>query len=457
MDLREHLKAKSGDQLRDALPLEHFANDPQLRFFLEILLLIKMTEYLPKNEKDEFLACVMTKKDEAEAGNPRKLVMALSLTALKEFDIRQQMYVIAHEAGHILLTHNVGDNNRFDDPKIWNIAIDAMINSLLNKYYGGAVQMPQRNGSTVGISVEGLKAEGHIETSKNVDELTADEVYQLIVDKAEKKGKGKGKGKGGSGQGKGGSGQGQPGDGEGEEGDSDIDKLDARRIDDHDMSLNPNNMDDEVKQVIGQMIKAAQNQQYGSVTGAFVRALQNIVKKTFPFKEVLDPMIFRKHMRFDRPSRRIHIKGMKTFIPRKKTEEFKIYVGIDCSGSCDQYIEGFLGYVMGLPQFEYVVYCDTEIKHIVKKGESIPRFVPGLGGTDLNPMLRMFEEEERKGSRVKCNFVLLTDGEIPTVTNGPKDSTMVVFTTNQLVEFAEARKPWCNIQINPDTCEVEAK
>jgi len=446
MELRDHLKAKSGDAVRDALPMEHFANNSELRFFMEILLLITMQEYIPKDPKDEFLACVGTKRDEAHPEDPRKLFMALALSKLHQFSVRQQMYIIAHEAGHILLSHNCGESTRFDDPRVWNIAIDAMINSLLNKYYSSAVEMPVQDGRTIGITVESLKADGVIETSKDVDDLTADEIYALF-EKSMKSGK---KytlvASGGSGSGKTPVG-----------GDELADKLNGNRIDEHDNSLDPKNMDGEIKQVLDQMQKAAKNEQYGSVTGAFVRKLMDIVRRQFPFKEVLDPMIYRKKSRFDRPNRRIHIQGIKTYIPRKRTEEFKIYVGIDCSGSCDQYVEGFLGYVMALPQFEAVVYCDTEIKHIVKKGEEIPKFVPGLGGTDLNPMLQMFQDIEEKERNVKTNFVLLTDGEIPDVTAGPKDSIMVVFTTHNLVHNDNARKPWINVQINPDTMEVEEK
>jgi predicted metal-dependent peptidase len=411
MDLREHIKAKSGDQVRDALPMEHFANNSELRFFMEILLLIHMQEYIPSDPKDEFLACVGTKKDETQPDNPRKLFMALALSKLGQFSIRQQMYIIAHEAGHILLSHNVGDATRFEDPKVWNIAIDAMINSLLNKYYSSAVEMPVQDGKTIGITVESLKGDNIIETGKGVDDLTADEIYGLF-DEAMKSGKkfsismsgGKGSGSGKT-----------PIDAK------DLaDALDGNRIDEHDASLDPKNLPEEVTQA-------------------------------------LDQMIYRKKSQFDRPSRRIHLQGIKTFIPRKRTEEFKIYVGIDCSGSCDNYVEGFLGYVMALPEFEQVIYCDTEVKHIVNKGENIPQFVPGLGGTDLNPMLKMFEDIEAKARNIKTNFILLTDGEIPEVTCGPRDSTMVVFTTHNFVEFAEARKQWANIQINPETCEVEEK
>jgi predicted metal-dependent peptidase len=121
------------------------------------------------------------------------------------------------------------------------------------------------------------------------------------------------------------------------------------------------------------------------------------------------------------------------------------------SGSCEHHAPDFLGYLMALPEFEAVYMIDTQIQHVVKKGEKIPEMVYGCGGTDLNPAFKICEDIEQKYKGIKKNFIILTDGEIPEVTNGPKESLTIVFTTHEEVHFKKARRKWMNIHIGEET------
>lgn len=458
-NLRSYVKGKSGDAVRDVLPLEHFANTPVLRFFMEIFLFIHMEEYVPKTADEDFFASVGSRK-EGET-NVQKLIMHTNLTRTLKLPIRQQMYLLAHEAGHVILGHLLRCD-MFDNPKLWNIAIDSVLNEILNASYSSVMEMPKSpEGKTLGVTVSSLKKQGLLKTGKPWNELSAEEIYLLMQEQGKsmspqeieemmkQMAEEMMKQLGGQPQ------SGQQGEkdtpGRGKTFEELLDELDKQRLDEHDHSLDAKNLSDEVRHQIENMIKQAKSDVYGTEAGNFVRNLMSIVPKDFPFSQVLEPIIYREKYNFSRPSRRVKMKQFPSFIPNKRQEKIKVYVGIDVSGSTDGYIEDFLGYVMALPEFEEVVYCDTQIQHIIRKGDPIPPMVPGLGGTNLNPVFERFAEHERnkKGSE-KLNFLILTDGELGAVETGPKDSNVIVFTTHCLVKYSEARRPWINIEIEPD-------
>jgi predicted metal-dependent peptidase len=422
----------SNDPVRGKLPLEHFANNPALQFFMEVFLIVGFDNYHKDNDKDNFLACVgvgrppvkdgeldkkeLNKVSEAE----RTLMITVALDRLAKFPVKQQMFILAHEAGHVLLSHLV-KCDKYDSPFRWNIAVDSEINSILLSSYGGALEQFEIDGRKAGITVESLKNEGHIETDKSADDLNAEEVYDMLKDKEDKEGKGGGGGK------------------------RTLADLDGDRVDKHDPSLNPDRLPEDVKRTIEDMLKRAENNAYGSQAGDFVRKLRKIVKKNFDFKSVLDPIFTYTKYDYNRGSRRIRIKD--AFVPRTREIDFKVYAMLDTSGSCEGQAENFLGYLLDLPQIEEICFCDTRITKVWKKGEPFPTASFGGGGTDLNEVFERWEKLEAGSRGTKMNFVALTDGEIPELTHGPRESTTIVFTSHNDVQFAGSRRPYMNVEI----------
>jgi len=184
---------------------------------------------------------------------------------------------------------------------------------------------------------------------------------------------------------------------------------------------------------------------YGNTAGNFIRDLMKAVKKTFPFRQLLNKILYKQHSDFHREHRNFKVDPF--FIPRKQGEKFKIYVMIDTSGSVYDFTEDFMGYVMALPEFEELVMIDTQIQAIYKKGDPVPRVVPGGGGTDLNEGFHRWADIE-KTAKSKCNFICLTDGEIPAITRGPIKSKTIILTTHEEVQYSNAQKKYVNYHID---------
>ena len=224
--------------------------------------------------------------------------------------------------------------------------------------------------------------------------------------------------------------------------------MDKKRFDSHDRNITNENMDQELADAINDMVRAAKQDAYGKETGSFVRALEQACKKHFPFDRILDKIIYKTKMDFSRPHRRINIPPF--FFPRRHEEAMKVYAAVDVSGSCIDYTEDFLGYIMDLPEFEAVYFFDDGIKSIVKKGEEVPKKMQGYGGTDLNPVMEEFKKIEAKAKGYKINFVVLTDGLIPSLTTGPTTSNVVVLTTEREVHYNGHARGFRNIKIKID-------
>ena len=450
MSLRDELRNRniSTDPIRNVLPFEHFALNSDLRFFMELFLMLRIEEYIPKSKDDHFYAAmVMNKKT-------KNIHMQVNVTQLLQHTISEQMYILAHEAAHLLLSHLIRVE-KYDNPEALNIAEDAVINSLLNKYYKGALNQPtDDSGKKIGITIESLMEEkilpANFLENRSVDEVTSDEIYEILKKNSNNSNNGN------NGNNSNNNSKDSSNSSCSKSGKISLEDLDNMRLDNHDGQPHPDDVNGDIKETIDNMIKAAKSNEYGSIAGNFVRELMEIVRKDFPFNQVLEVMLYKEKYDFSRPSRRIRLRDTtgrlrQTFIPRKRNQKFRVYAGIDVSGSCDDYIESFLGYIMGLPEFEEVVYCDTQIQNIVKKGDPIPNKVSGLGGTDLNPIMKRWEEfEKNKRGSEKLNFILLTDGEIPELEYGPRRSNVIVFTTHNTVNFKGASRPYLNILIDPE-------
>ncbi|MCM8832453.1 MAG: hypothetical protein NC816_00795 [Candidatus Omnitrophica bacterium] len=434
---------------KDKLPLEHMSLDSDLSFFLEIFYNLEVIDY----HCDGFYASVML-------DNNRKLKLAVNIEKLKEFPINEQIYILIHEGGHIVFNHLLRGEH-WENREAANIAADAVLNSILDKHYP-QVSMPKVNNKKIGITLQLLESEGLIKQEdldlldKDLDELTTDDVYEILLKNS--KGSGKGNGQGNTcpncGKNTDKTPDTSPSSPEspdkcphcGEDLSKSLDRFDKQRLDSHNDSFTADDLDDETRTQIEELIRQAKSDMYGSKTGSFIRDLMKVVRKRFPFKQILDKIIYKEKYDFSREHRRLKIPN--GYLPRKSSEKIKVYAMIDVSGSVYDYTEDFIGYIMALEEFEELIFIDTQILQVFKKGDAFPKVVPGGGGTDLNPGFSHWAEIEQSNRGSKLNFVCLTDGEIPPLTAGPIKSKVVILTTNEPVNYENSIRPYMNIKIN---------
>ena len=330
----------SSNRPKDKLPLEHMSLDDDLRFFLEIFYNMEIVDH----DCEGFYAGVML-------DNNRKLKMGVNINALDEFPIPEELYILVHEGGHIVFDHLIR-GERMVNKKALNIAADAVLNSILNRHYP-QIHMPRQDGKEIGITLELLLKEKMIKQEdldllkKSLEELTTDDVYEIIMRNAAEQEDGQGQGgnqcsncgedmdkppKQGKGQQDSQTGEGKPNDapgdnpedkpqsgnnpedkpqpgngkatcphcgkehdaqqgqGSGQPGQGKLNELDKRRIDNHE-GVTAEDVDEETRQQISEIIRQAKSGMYGDKAGNFVRDLMNAVKKEFPFKEILDKII----------------------------------------------------------------------------------------------------------------------------------------------------------------------
>lgn len=394
------------DQIRRMLPLEHFASQLELKFFLDLFMV------MPTRDTSKTpLAMVSMTAD-------KKLAMHINIPNLLKLPLKEQMYVMAHEAAHIILGHLLRCR-KIGSAEVWNIATDAVINSMLNRHYRSYLSMPRNeDGKITIITLQSLEKENGVKLSElqvPENEMTSEEVYSLVLKSLPPEM---------------------------------IDQLDNGRIDGHDPLFNADEMDDEVKKNIEEIMRAAKNNGYGTEAGNMVQDLMKVVKKYFPFDQILDKIFDKKRSDFSRPHRRMQLDPF--VLPRKRGEKIKVWAAVDVSGSCYDYIEDFVGYLLALPETEEIYFFDTDITLTLKKGQQVPKIIPGWGGTDLNPAMEKFAQIEKTAQGIKPNFVVLTDGEIPELTVGPVKSRTVIMTTSDEVHYSKAINPYININISPN-------
>ncbi|HRQ45176.1 MAG TPA: hypothetical protein PLB12_12585, partial [Candidatus Goldiibacteriota bacterium] len=105
-----------------------------------------------------------------------------------------------------------------------------------------------------------------------------------------------------------------------------------------------------------------------------------------------------------------------------------VYAAVDVSASTKDLTEDFIGYIMALPQFEEVVFFDTEIQYVLKKGQSMPSVMNGYGGTDINCVIKRWQKIEDNNKSKKLNFVALTDGYVEEIEEMTKEQILVLTT-----------------------------
>jgi len=312
--------------------------------------------------------------------------------------MEDRLFILMHEASHVILSSMSRSAGR--DKTLWNFATDIVINEMLAHNF--KLKIPEGLLDMAFLdSITGKKTHSP-DGCNGIVNINADDIYKelaLFIEHIVRRGnkaivtlK---------------NGRTEEINIYGEECDEDVSGLDGR-----------------VKQMIKDVLNGAE--EYGRAAGNFVKGLLKAVKKSFPFKDVLKKQFEKKDYDFSRPNRRIKV--CDSFFPRRKTPAFVVYAAVDVSASTTELTEDFLGYIMALPQFEEVVFFDTKIQHVLKKGQPMPIVMNGYGGTDINCVIKRWQKVEDNNRSKKLNFVALTDGYVEEIEEMTKEQILVLTT-----------------------------
>ncbi|MEI7543027.1 MAG: hypothetical protein WCJ94_07235 [bacterium] len=366
------------DTTEELIPVDLLLINRKYRMFGSILVMLRKYE----NESIGTIAVTMRDSEAAICYNKK---------FMKSLSIEHKIFVLLHEASHLILASHSRSDMR--EKTIWNIATDMIINELLQANFG--IKIPAD-----ALSFKTLKRM-KVKDEADINIITADELYNLIVSKIVKV------------------------------------KYDGYRII---MEMKDGFRiesrryggeftDESIEPRLAEKIRAAltdykDSSGPGYNEGDFLKNLQRIIGIYFPFEQVLRKIFERRDYDFSRRNRRL--KSPDSFFPRKKNPAYKVYAAVDVSGSTLTFTEKFLSYITALPEFEEVVFFDTAILHIVKKGDKLPQTIKAYGGTDLNPVITRWLDIERKNRHTKLNFVCLTDGYIAPLVKMTKAEILIL-------------------------------
>jgi len=341
-------------------------------------------------------------------------------------------YIYMHETLHVELMHGLRRSIR--DPRIWNIACDIAINSILTDVLG----LPLPEGALYDRRFSGK---------------TAEAIYEILIKKAQKtthhpvnqppRKRGRGGGGGGGwepGRPGGGGGHGKPVAGKDIKINDDPNKPDVEveitledgtkisgKIPKSDLLTQPhqvtegqkNTIEQEIKQIT-QIAKEMHEQQNRiRQQGVSPGQIEELIKLTEPKVDWRKMLAFylrtiyeQEDYTWTRPSRRIYGAPYTTpegrveypYLPGRLSEEYelRVAIGIDTSGSIsDQELVTFMSETLGILNqipgdvTALVIQTDSEVYSAVEyhKGEMPPEIqVTGRGGSDTSPTFETIEE-----------------------------------------------------------------
>jgi len=377
-----------------------------------------------------------------------------------KLDPEERLFVLAHECWHVILRHFLRRMNR--NPELMNWATDLEIHFLLTK--------------------EGLKAPFVLPHKSEWSELSAEEIYDRLLQQA-KKGQALGSGKElteeekknarkmtissdelGKGdkpsdfEGNGSGGSGEFGDEEGKSAIGNIPKdwnqgkesknlkgaKKGKGFDSHNKKEDPDSKDDDPKEIEDRVcgkIKAAADFTRKRNRGTLPAHLQGIVddlpKNEIPWQQVLRQFVTQTiggNRQWLPPNRRHVWKGM--YLQSTRQQQFRGVVALDTSGSCISDLSKFFAELVGLlnsfGKYELdVIYCDAEIQKVEHYSDDVNPptnktwKMYGGGGTDHNPVFKWIE----KNCIEPPNCVIcLTDGYTSTPERPPEYPVLWVLT-----------------------------
>ena len=312
-------------------------------------------------------------------------------------DVKQVMFVLAHEVMHIALKH--GLRRGYRNPVGWNIATDFAINLQLKK--AGFSLIPD------------------ILVDDKYDGMSAEQIYDQLKQEAQggsKSGHGGGQGQKGQGGGKGSQqpsqGRGGANDGFGEQEGS----LAGDLIEPADMTAEEKaQIDQRISQQVAQAASMARMQ--GVMPADLARLVDGVLNPPLPWEQVLAEFMFQACTPTDETWGRRNRRFQDTYLPGRYSETMgEIVIIGDTSGSIDNQIfaqtgvelDGMMHQVK--PERVRVVWADDtdcSNEEIFEAGEPIVLNPKGGGGTDMRKPLKFVE---RYDPRV---VILITDGYTP--------------------------------------------
>ncbi len=297
------------------------------------------------------------------------------------------IFLLAHESMHQALAHMARRGKR--DPKVWNIANDAVINDILKKE---------------GI---GTFVKGGVDL-RDASLKTSEQLYDELMQNQDEQESGSGMGSG-------------SGDGDGEENCPTLsDDLQHDEGEERSEQENANAITN-AKVVLAQA--AAQAKMMGKLSGHLERLCNDFIDSKVPWWQMLEEYFTGKasqKISWSRPNKRY----LRTaYMPRRERQPSMgpVIIGIDTSGSItSEEVAKYFGHLQAIveqcnPSSVTVVYCDYSVVAVDRftPGEypvTHRKRLPGGGGTDMTAITRWIETECEEEPEV-C--VIFTDGYTP--------------------------------------------
>jgi len=308
-------------------------------------------------------------------------------------------FALCHEIVHVIMDHMQRGVNK--DKKLFNIAADIVDNHLLEK---NSISFNQRDTE---ISLWNAAALAKIQSMKDIklDEVIAEEVYKVLLEKAKKV-----KCTCGSKGQKGGKGQGGGGGKEDGDGDSDCPACgDASGFDTHVQRHREDHENTKVKHAIVKAAQTANASGQGKLPAGLDRLIKEILEPQVDWWVKLKNMMESKCRGYQRtrlyPSKKSHAIGH--FMPSSYgTQIGDIVAAVDTSGSIgDEMLRKFLAEIIAMAHLSkrtYVMTCDAEVHEFIEANSLNVWQLPGRikfkggGGTDFRPVFKRVAKERIK-------------------------------------------------------------
>lgn len=341
-----------------------------------------------------------------------------------------KLFILAHEIYHCVMLHLLRQDNR--DHELFNVATDMEVNNILR---------------ADGMSVPNTAILSDKYNFQN--DLSAEQYYELLLQrqqyqKSDSRNGSNGGGSAGNEDGDDSDGDDESQDGNGSgnkegklEGQFDKHIYKGEKVEDkgdenqqdrygkvgYDPDFQPNVTQSAVEQVREAAVAAAQmiERQCGELPGHLQKIVKGLLEPKLDWKEVLQKFVLKtageSERTWNRPNRRFAGRGL--YLPSSRSDSIRIAVGIDTSGSIEQYCDQFLselnGIISSFGDYEVTaIQCDYDVKDVetfdnINNPLDCAKFkFKGFGGTRLQPIFDRVKDDELD---VSC-IVVITDGEV---------------------------------------------
>lgn len=304
--------------------------------------------------------------------------------------------VLCHEVLHIVLRNTYGPMSTPQYPRVWNVAEDMVVNSILDEHYIAGKSIgnisihkrliwPVNNTATFG----GI-------TITDITDKTVSQIYWELLSKIKSNPQGK-------------------------DGDGDCDGVPGYiSMDSHDKLGSGDMSSSEIEKVSGKwkrdivqasMSEAAKSK--GSLPGCLSNLIESITEAKIPWRERLRNMMVGtiiSDSSYSKFNKRNYAVGV--VMPGYLKDGLDVIVHLDTSGSTSDLLAEFLSEIKGIaevvPGSEVtVIQCDSEIQRIDSITSDFSSFeAEGFGGTSHRPVIDYINDMPTKPKM----FISFTDG-----------------------------------------------